>query len=181
MQKALAVALLEGYPGVQVNIDSTGVGDPIAQDLRNLGLNIWDVIFTPRKKQELVENLVVALEQDYLGIPDQQETQWLLEELRQYQAVRMPSGALRYGAPEGRFDDGVTALMLAASSLAGQWRQPQLEEVIQPSWWERDDAHWEWLEYEHQVRRFHDQFPSEPVPIHPTDWAWSRMSAGARN
>lgn len=175
LQKAVAQALLSAYPACLTYVDSTGVGDPIAQDLRALGLNVIDVIFTPRKKQELVENLVVALEQSYLGIPDQPETQWLLEELRQYQAVRMPSGALRYGAPEGRHDDGVTALMLAASGLQGQWQRPQLEEIVTPNWWERDDP-WAWLEYEHRVKAFRERFPGEAIPMHPTDMAWSRMN-----
>src|SRR3990167_10956166 len=114
LQKAASLALLDKFPGVLTYIDSTGVGDPIAQDYRRAGLNVEDVLFTPKRKSELIENLLMAIDQAYLGLPQEQATQWLIEELKQYQAFRQPSGAIKYGAPEGRHDDGVTALMLAA-------------------------------------------------------------------
>ena len=135
-----------------------------------------DVLFTPKVKSELVENLLIALEQTYLGIPQEQATHWLIEELRQYEATRMPSGVVRYGAPEGRHDDGVTALMLAAWGLNGQWRHPQAEEVITPHWWDRDDP-WAWLDYEHRVKSFRTRFPNSRLPMHPTDLAWSKVGA----
>jgi hypothetical protein len=176
MQKAISVALLDQFPGVLTYVDSTGVGDPIAQDLRAAGINAVDVLFTPKTKSELVENLTVAIDQTYLGIPDQEATRWLIEELKQYESIRMPSGAIRYGAPEGRHDDGVTALMLAAWGLQGQWRQMEEASVIQPNWWERSDNPWEHLAYEHRMKRFQTHFPSHDLPVHPTDLAWTKMA-----
>ena len=175
LQKAASLALLDIFPGTLTYIDSTGVGDPIAQDYRRAGLNVIDVLFTPKTKSELVENLLTAIDQTYLGIPQEQATQWMIEELRQYECVRQPSGALKYGAPDGRHDDGVTALMLAAWGLQGQWRSPQAEEVITPHWWDREDP-WAWLDYEHRVRAFRGRFPHSPAPVHPTDLAWTKMA-----
>ena len=175
LQKAASLALLDKFPGVLTYIDSTGVGDPIAQDYRRAGLNVEDVLFTPKRKSELIENLLMAIDQGYIGIPQEQATQWLIEELKQYQAFKQPSGAIKYGAPEGRHDDGVTALMLAAWGLQGKWRNPQAQEVITPNWWERDDP-WAWLDYEHRVTNFRRRFPQSPAPLHPTDLAWSKMA-----
>lgn len=175
LQKAASLAVLDTYPGVLTYIDSTGVGDPIAQDYRMAGLNVEDVLFTPKRKSELIENLLMAIDQTYLGLPDEQATQWLLEELKCYQAIRQPSGVIKYGAPEGRHDDGVTALMLAAWGMSGKWRNPQAIEVITPHWWERNDP-WAWLDYEHRVKSFRNRFPSVPPPMHPTDLAWTKMA-----
>ena len=174
LQKAVALGLLDRYPRCLVHVDSTGVGDPIAQDLRKAGLNIIDVCFTPKTKSELVENLLTAIDQTSLGIPQQTETAWLIEELRQYECLRQPSGALKYGAPEGRHDDGVTALMLAAIGMVGEWRQPQPASHKRP-WWEREDSHQERLQYEEDIRRFARRFPQLPVPVGPTDLAWTLL------
>lgn len=175
LQKAASLALLDRFPGVLTYIDSTGVGDPIAQDFRSAGVNAMDVLFTPKVKSELVENLLVAIDQTYLGLPETADTAWLVEELRQYEVQRQPSGALKYGAPDGRHDDGVTALMLACWGLKGNWRTPNLAEVVQPKWWERTDNPWEHLAYEQRVAAFRRRFPHQPVPQHPTDWSWTRM------
>ena len=176
LQKAACLALLDRYPTSLAYIDSTGVGDPIAQDLRRAGVDVLDVLFTPKTKSELVENLLMAIDQTYLGIPREQATEWLIEELRQYEGTRMPSGLVRYSAPSGKHDDGVTALMLAAWGVQGQWRNPQAEEIITPNWWERDDP-WEWLAYEKQHRAFRTRFPQHRPPMHPTDLAWTLMAA----
>lgn len=174
-QKAVALSLLDRFPGCLTYVDSTGVGDPIAQDLRRAGINVFDVLFTPKTKSDLVENLLTAIDQTFLGIPQQQETAWLIEELRAYEVQRQPSGALKYGAPEGRHDDGVTALMLAAWGLQGNWRTPELASTVQPNWWERTDNPWQHLEYEHRVQQYARRFPNAPLPMHPTDLAWTRM------
>lgn len=173
MQKAISMELIRQYPQCLTYIDSTGVGDPIAQDYREAGIEVIDVIFTPRAKSELVENLTLAIEQCQLGIPRQQETLWLIDELQQYQCIRQPSGALKYGAPEGKHDDGVTALMLAAQGLSGSWRNPSAEEVITPNWWDRENP-WRLLQYEHDVKRYREMYPHDAVPLHPTDLAWSK-------
>lgn len=176
LQKAVALNLLDRFPASQCldYVDSTGVGDPIAQDFRKAGRNVVDVCFTPKAKSELVENLLTAIDQEYLGIPDQADTKWLIEELRQYECIRQPSGALKYGAPEGRHDDGVTALMLAAIGMAGEWRAPRVEALKAP-WWEREDSHLERMQYEEEVRRFARRFPQLPVPCGPTDLSWTLM------
>lgn len=44
----------------------------------------------------------------------------LVSELAAYQAERLPSGLLRYGAPCGQHDDTVMALAMAWSAISGQ-------------------------------------------------------------
>ena len=65
---------------------------------------------TNTTKANLVDALSLAFERGTLRIlPDPT----LIAELQAYEAERLPSGMLRYGAPSGMHDDTVMALMLA--------------------------------------------------------------------
>lgn len=96
--------------GVPVLLDSTGVGDPILDDLRAAGLNVEGYKFTNASKQHLVESLVMAFAERRVGVPDEPV---LLNELEAYEYSATPSGLTRYSAPDGAHDDCVIALALA--------------------------------------------------------------------
>ena len=68
---------------------------------------------TQATKHTLIEKLSLAFEQGELRIPADPV---LLGELQAYRAERLPSGLLRYSAPEGGHDDTVMALALAWSA-----------------------------------------------------------------
>ena len=171
LQKAEAAGLLKQYPHVHVLIDSTGVGDPIAQDMRTAGFSIEDVLFTPRRKSELVENISVAIDHGYIGVPDQPETQWLLEELRDYREWKTASGTIRYGSSDGLHDDGVTALMLATWGLRFDLQRP-LERTVSP---ERPRD----IFFPHELQLFTQRsqawrraYPNDASPSHPWSVRW---------
>lgn len=66
--------------------------------------------FTNATKANLIDALALAFERGALRIlPDPV----LIGELQAYEAERMPSGMMRYGAPDGMHDDTVMALALA--------------------------------------------------------------------
>lgn len=50
LQKARIEALARRYNNAQVILDSTGAGDPIAQDLRETGISLEDFKFTTISK-----------------------------------------------------------------------------------------------------------------------------------
>ena len=89
-------------------IDSTGVGDPIVEDLQRDGVKAVASIFTARSKQQWVEGLIAGIQQHRIHYPDG----WLRGELESLTAERTALGT-RYTAPEGLHDDGVMALALA--------------------------------------------------------------------
>jgi len=180
IQKAQTMATLHPYPYVHVLVDSTGMGDPIAYDLRQAGLDVEDVNFgTPRLKQELVENLSVAIDHGYIAVPDQPETQWLLDELRSYQEIKASSGHLRYSAPQGQHDDGVVALMLACWGLRFELQQPprSLEHEEPQHVWESPRL---FLQYANRVKRWERAYPQRAVPSHPDDLDWAAHQAWQR-
>lgn len=89
-------------------IDSTGVGDPIVEDLQREQRNIVGFKFTSGSKQQLMEGLASAIQQRNIGFYDPQ----LISELESFEYEYTRTGA-RYAAPEGSHDDGVCALALA--------------------------------------------------------------------
>jgi len=98
----------------EVMFDSTGMGDPMYDSLVKRGLNITPVKFTNATKMQMVEQLNKLLSHDEIKIP---RYEWLVDELKDYRYERLPSGRYRYGAPQGKHDDGVVSLMLAVYNL----------------------------------------------------------------
>jgi len=71
--------------------------------------------FTIQSKYDLVKNLVIMIKSKLVTIPN---VRVLLDELASYSFELLPSGIIRYGAPDGMHDDCVTSLMLTAWALS---------------------------------------------------------------
>jgi hypothetical protein len=132
LQKKKIKAVCMAYPNNIVYIDSTGLGDPIEEDLRQNGVATKDYKFTNESKQELVEGLIVAIEQGLLGIPKVEQTKFLIDELKAFTYERLPSGRLRYTAPEGLHDDGVISLGLACRGMSWNFYRKMQNDVLIP-------------------------------------------------
>jgi phage FluMu gp28-like protein len=94
--------------GQRAIVDSTGVGDPIVEQLKRSGLHIEGYKFTQTSKQQLMEGLAYAIQQHLISYPEGIITQEL--EAFEYEYTRI---GVRYSAPEGLHDDCVCALALA--------------------------------------------------------------------
>jgi phage FluMu gp28-like protein len=94
-------------------VDSTGVGDPIFEELVQHSDAYEDYKFTQQSKQQLMEGLAVAFQRKDIRIPDDRV---LLSELEafEYRHTRL---SVLYTAPEGLHDDCVCALALAVRKL----------------------------------------------------------------
>jgi hypothetical protein len=103
-------------------IDSTGVGDPIVEDLRKVCRRAEGFKFTSQSKQQLMEGLQLAIQTRDIRFPDG----WLRSELEAF-GFRYSGRAVSYEATVGH-DDGVCALALAV--LARRQRKPLLLKVI---------------------------------------------------
>ena len=115
-QVSKVLAASKDYHDAIILLDSTGLGDPIYDCLRDRGAVVKGYTFTAQSKRRLVENLSLAISQGNIRFPDIPE---LVSELEIYQAEQLPSGGVRYGAPSGYHDDAATALMLACWELSG--------------------------------------------------------------
>ena len=93
-----------------VILDSTGMGDPIFEQLRKVGIPVTGFHFSNSSKEQLIDHLAMSIEQDkcrLMDIPTQ------TAELMAYQYEVTPSRNIRMNAPQGMHDDCVIGLALA--------------------------------------------------------------------
>jgi len=115
IQKQRIIKLAKAYNAV-VYVDSTGLGDPITEDLIYAGLNANGISFTNTNKRQMVENLAIAVEQEEISYPEIIE---LIHEMNIFTFEQLKSGAIRYSAPDGLHDDIVMSLCLAYHGYSG--------------------------------------------------------------
>lgn len=99
---------IKRLPPAPIVVDSTGVGDPILEDLLREGVNIEGLKFTSQSKQQLMEGLASAIQQGRIGFPEGV----IVDELDVFE-YQFTSHGVRYSAPSGFHDDTVMALALA--------------------------------------------------------------------
>jgi len=112
-QRKRIVQLAQQY-NARLLIDSSGVGDPVCDELQREDIRVDGYKFTSATKKDLIENLSMTIENQKLTIP---QILHLINELKLYGYKTTPSGNIQYGAPEGYHDDCVIALALAAWQL----------------------------------------------------------------
>jgi hypothetical protein len=99
---------IKRLPPAPIVVDSTGVGDPILEDLLREGVNIEGLKFTSQSKQQLMEGLASAIQQGRIGFPEGV----IVDELDVFE-YQFTAHGVRYSAPSGFHDDTVMALALA--------------------------------------------------------------------
>lgn len=110
MQEERLVALVQRFKPQLIVAERNAMGEPIIERLQAQNLPVQPFLTTVASKGELVDALALAFEKSELKIP---ADPILISELQAYQAERLPSGMLRYGAPGGMHDDCVMALGMA--------------------------------------------------------------------
>ncbi len=110
-QRKRIVQLTQQYNNARLLIDSTGVGDPVCDELQRESVRVEGYKFTNASKKDLIENLSMMIENQQITIPPIPE---LINELKLFGYKTSASGNVQYGAPEGYHDDTVIALALAA-------------------------------------------------------------------
>lgn len=125
LQKQRIFETAKKYNHARIVIDSTGLGDPITDDLRRMGLAVDDFRYTNKSKSQLVDKLTIWIEQGRLTYPD---IEVLIDELEAFGYTKTDSGNIKYSAPEGLHDDCVNSLALAV------WQLPEnpVKEDVEP-------------------------------------------------
>lgn len=115
LQKAKIEAMARRRNNALIWPDSTGLGDPIVEDLKARGLRIGGenqegFKFTETSRQNLLNNLAILLEQDKIKIP---ADEGLISELEAFQYTLSDSGKVKVKVPDGMHDDRVMSLALS--------------------------------------------------------------------
>lgn len=108
VRRAVRTLLREGAEHVMLIIDSTGVGDPVAEDLEEEGYDVVGLNFTTHKT-----NMVRLLAKDLEEPGHAFVLEERFEEFQSYGMTLSPAGRMTYSAPEGENDDVVCAKMLS--------------------------------------------------------------------
>jgi len=97
-----------------VALDASRDNKVVADLTDSLGRGrVEPVTFSPKRKRELIEDLIATVEAGELTAPDIPQ---LRHELEVFEYDVTPSGTVRYDAPGGFHDDSVDALALASSA-----------------------------------------------------------------
>lgn len=96
-----------GATGVTLVMDSTGVGDPIVEEMEADGYDVVPINFT-KTKQHMVVQLGKDLEDGYVRLDRAED----ISEYENYSYKVTEGGRWTYSAPEGQHDDCVSAKML---------------------------------------------------------------------
>ena len=113
------------YNNALTLIDSTGLGEPIFEDLVREGVPIEPYKFTNESKKQLIENLVVDIEQKRIQMLPIEDT---LREFNNFTYDISSSGRIMYQAPVGFHDDIVMAHALAVWSLHPIIKEKEVKE-----------------------------------------------------
>ena len=104
-------------------VDSTGVGDPIYEDLMSAGVSCEGYKFTNESKHKLIEQLAIAIEQRKITFPNHD---YFVQELLNYEYSITDAGRIQYSAPAGKHDDCVISLALAVWGIRSYLYEAQV-------------------------------------------------------
>jgi phage FluMu gp28-like protein len=116
-QRLRLKALVERYNRAIVLAESNSIGQPNIEELQRMGVTVQGFLTTNATKAQIVQALELAFEQNAIQI---QISAQQSAELMAFESEKLPSGMIRYAAPEGMHDDTVIALCLAWWAIAGQ-------------------------------------------------------------
>lgn len=100
--------IIRRLPRAAIKIDSTGVGDPITEDIQRERGDVHAFKYTSTSKQQLMEGLAAAIHQRRVVFPEGT----IRAELESFE-YQMTGTGVKYTAPPGLHDDCVNALALA--------------------------------------------------------------------
>jgi len=131
VQKARIEASYYRYNKPRIQIDSTGLGDPIVDDLIARGIPIDtergdNVKFTggdTGTRRQILDHLAILLEQGIIKLP---KDEGLFTELESFQYTLSDTGKVKVMVPEGIHDDRVMSLALAVRDCGEALGMPNL-------------------------------------------------------
>ena len=126
VQMGRLVAMVERFRPQVIVAEKNAAGEPLIEVMQRMGLPVWPFVTGNATKALAVDALALALERGQLALP---KHDILLNELLAFDAERLPSGMMRYAAPEGMHDDCTMALAMAlwGASALDQRRPVQIE------------------------------------------------------
>ncbi len=115
LKRAVRSQYKAGATAVTLIMDSTGVGDPIVEDMEEAGYDVIPINFTTWKNK-MVTLFGKDLEEGRAYVHEDAQ----LVEFENYAMKMTAAGRITYGAPEGEHDDAVSAKILSHWGLVNE-------------------------------------------------------------
>ena len=109
------VAVWQRYKLSNMVVESNAIGQPVIDHLVARGVPVMPFTTSNATKHEIITSLQAAFEHDEIRILNDPT---LIAELQAFEMERLPSGLVRYAAPEGMHDDCVMSLAFAWYAVA---------------------------------------------------------------
>jgi hypothetical protein len=114
LQKAKIIAHYAKFNKPLVRIDSTGIGDPISDDLYKDINNLERFTFTAKSRMDLLTNLQLLIEQQKIKLPNDPT---LISQLKSFEYILGDKGKVSAGCDDALHDDCVMSLALAVYNV----------------------------------------------------------------
>jgi hypothetical protein len=114
---------VDGRPTGKVYIDSTGLGDPVYDELRYDGVPVEAVIFSAPERERLLNKLAIALERRRVRMPIDERITREFNSMRRHK-VSEATGTIRWQVRDGMNDDAVFSCALGLFRLPASDRTP---------------------------------------------------------
>ena len=114
LQKAKIEAVYHKFGRPMGYIDSTGVGDPVVEDLQQRGVRLEPMKFTEATRKDLLTNLSILMEQKKVKLLN---NEILKDELSYFQYEMSDRGKLKIKVPDNLHDDTVFGTALSVRDL----------------------------------------------------------------
>jgi hypothetical protein len=138
-QRTRLQALSKRYNRATVLAESNSIGQPQIEALQASKVPVIGFVTTNATKAEIIQSLELAFERREITLlADELQ----INELMAFSSERLPSGLLRYGAPEGIHDDTVIALALAWWAAASHAPMPSNQPAQKSKWTSEDQTGW---------------------------------------
>ncbi|MDQ2995448.1 MAG: hypothetical protein M3R61_00105 [Chloroflexota bacterium] len=108
-QEGRVLALAERYKPIAILAEQNSIGDAIISNLRRRNLPIRPFVTSNASKAQIVDAFALDLERKAISLLNDPIA---TAELLAYEGTKLPSGLIRYSAPEGQHDDTVMARMI---------------------------------------------------------------------
>ncbi len=114
-QREKILGLAKKYNNAKIIIDSTGMGDSVASELKRHAFVEEYPLYSQKAKQQLIDKLIIFISEKVIKIP---QNEALINELLRYEVkTSQRDNMYKYSAPKGEHDDLVIALALAVWGL----------------------------------------------------------------
>ena len=126
LQKQRVKEVWNKYPCLRARIDATGIGDPLIEDLENIGVRVEPFIFKETSKKQLIDKEAIYIQEGRVIYPKIRD---LLNELETFgREISKETGRVKYKAMGKFADDCVNSLALAIWGLLDHPRKIKIKD-----------------------------------------------------